>query len=317
MINLSIVIPHFNNSKLLETLLLSIPNRSDIEVIVVDDYSDSSEFLKIQNLYSSKKYKFSLYQNNSIKSAGTCRNIGMSYISGKWVLFADSDDYFSKDFYESISIYFNSKNDVVFFKPTSVYIDSNTLADRHEKICKRLDKYLNNKNLENLLTIKYKLETPWSKLINNNFLITNSIKFEEVIASNDLLFSTKVGYSMSLFEISSDTIYVTTRNHNSLTLKLTIDIFETRLNEKIKYFIYLKERLSQEEIKMLNISFLDFLIKSSNYEIKFFFSTLIMFIKRGLPIIDKRLFGINSLKDLLKTYMTMKKINKKYSTKEQ
>lgn len=317
MVDLSIVIPHFNSSKLLEKLLLTIPNTNSIEVIVIDDYSSSKEFSLLQNLHTHQKRKFSLYQNNSIKSAGTCRNIGISNAKGRWLLFADSDDYFSNDFYENVSKYFNSNNDVVFFKPTSVYIDSDILADRHEKICKRLDQYLNNKNLESLLSIKYKLETPWSKLINRNFLIKNSIKFEEVLASNDLLFSTRVGYNMSLFKISSDIIYITTRNHNSLTLKLTQDIFEIRLSEKIKYFTYLKTHLTKEEIKLLNISFLDFLIKSYNYGIRFFFSTLLKFIKSGLPIMDKRLLNITSLKNLFKTYITMKKVNKKYFTKEQ
>ena len=38
--NLSIIIPHYNRSSLLEILLKSIPKNHDIQTIVVDDKSD-------------------------------------------------------------------------------------------------------------------------------------------------------------------------------------------------------------------------------------------------------------------------------------
>ena len=43
MINYSIIIPHKNSPELLNRCLASIPQRNDIEIIVVDDNSDSAK----------------------------------------------------------------------------------------------------------------------------------------------------------------------------------------------------------------------------------------------------------------------------------
>ena len=78
---LSIIIAHFENPDGLEILLKSIITDSiknpeiGFEVLVIDDYSceqTQKELIKLQS-----KFNFKLYHNNSIKSAGTCRNIGL------------------------------------------------------------------------------------------------------------------------------------------------------------------------------------------------------------------------------------------------
>lgn len=85
----SIIIPHFNDFKSLERLLNSIPSRDDIEIIVIDDKS-TDEY----DLDSIKSKCIFLNNETPIKSAGTCRNIGLKIAKGKWLLFADSDDVF-------------------------------------------------------------------------------------------------------------------------------------------------------------------------------------------------------------------------------
>ncbi|NCU28638.1 MAG: glycosyltransferase family 2 protein, partial [Candidatus Moranbacteria bacterium] len=89
---LSIIIPHWQNASDLERLLASIPTKKGYEIIVVDDYSDDNCFKKVVELHES--YNFTLLKNNGKKSAGTCRNIGLSHATGKWILFADADDFF-------------------------------------------------------------------------------------------------------------------------------------------------------------------------------------------------------------------------------
>ena len=39
----SIIIPHYNSTSSLQRMLRSVPERDDIQVIVVDDYSKSEE----------------------------------------------------------------------------------------------------------------------------------------------------------------------------------------------------------------------------------------------------------------------------------
>ena len=164
--NLSIIIPHFNGSGFLEKLLQSIENNKDIQIIVIDDMSELFHLKAIKLLQN--KYNFELYQNNRIKSAGTCRNIGLEKAKGEWILFADSDDYFVDRFYEKVRKYFKSKNDVIFFTPTSQYLDTDKIADRHLSFEKKILDYLRDKNKLNELLLRYTYVVPWSRMIKKN-----------------------------------------------------------------------------------------------------------------------------------------------------
>ena len=90
----TIIIPHKNIPRLLERLIKSIPMRDDLEIIVVDDYSDSN-FVDFVNFPGKDRKNFLLLLNEGEKGAGHARNFALPYAKGKWVLFADSDDYYN------------------------------------------------------------------------------------------------------------------------------------------------------------------------------------------------------------------------------
>ncbi len=116
MYKLSIIIPHFNSSQMLKTLLGSIPKNKEIEIIIVDDKSETVHIETINKILDAREDMHTKFfiNNTSIKSAGTCRNIGIEKASGKWLFFADADDYFTDSFYEKVQPYFESMNEVVF-----------------------------------------------------------------------------------------------------------------------------------------------------------------------------------------------------------
>src|SRR5690554_1611631 len=95
----SIIIPTYNSKTALLRLLSSIPtNNEKIEVIVVDDNSlDQNE---IQRVCYSFRDKFTIKTifNNINRGAGYCRNQGISNSVGKYLIFADSDDFFLPGF---------------------------------------------------------------------------------------------------------------------------------------------------------------------------------------------------------------------------
>ena len=175
--NLTIVIPHFNGSDLLEKLISSIPSDKGIQIIVVDDQSEAAHIRAIEQL--KLKYNFEFYQNE-IKSSGLCRNLGLEKAKGEWVIFADSDDYFMDGFYDNVKEYFNSENDIVFFPPTSRYIDTLKIADRHLSFKKTIDDYLESKNKKNELFLRYNFISPWSKLIKKNLWIIIKLSLMKV-----------------------------------------------------------------------------------------------------------------------------------------
>ena len=88
----SIIIPHHNSPSLLQRLLNSIPERNDLEVIVVDDNSDEEK-----RAYSSRSDVKILYIDKlQTRGAGKARNEGLAVAQGKWLLFADADDFYKE-----------------------------------------------------------------------------------------------------------------------------------------------------------------------------------------------------------------------------
>jgi glycosyltransferase involved in cell wall biosynthesis len=290
--HLSIIIPHFNSVELLKKLLATIPEKEDLEVIVIDDKSTmgKEEYLKLKEDKDFEHITF-LQNTTAKKGAGVCRNIGLAHAQGKWVLFADADDYFTPNMYESVSQYFLCDADVIFFKPTSIYVETGNEANRHKRYVRKIENYLQTRNIKNELELRYRFEVPWSKMIRRTLLQQNGLEFEEVIASNDVMFSAKVGYLMKKFEVSTDIIYVVTSGIESLTADMSETIFGIRFKEKEKYYRFLQAHISKKELDILNISFMDFLLKSRKYGVKKFFSFLMILRQKKLPVFDTRVFN--------------------------
>lgn len=296
MTRLSIIIPHYNSPNLLENLIKSIPDNPEIQVIIVDDHSDaeSNNLLKvIKKKYKNRNILF-LENDPNKKSAGACRNKGLEYAKGKWVLFADADDYFLKNFWGIIEEYLNSHAEVVFFKPTSVELDSGKPSDRHIFLVDLLNDYLNNPGLETENRLRYFFVTPCSKLIKLEFIKKNNILFDEVIAANDVMFSTKVGFFMENFIVSEKEIYCITKSKGSLTTSLDEDKFDARVNTYIKQYKFIKDTcLSKEEFTELkkNLSGRAFLLRSLDFGIRKSLSVFRTFRKNKIHILDKSLLN--------------------------
>lgn len=98
-VTLSIIMPVFNHSNLVIEMMESIRNNTfaDWELIAVDDGSNENEFQNIAE-YAKNDTRIS-YQRRNIqpKGAPTCRNIGLSKATGKYICFFDSDDIVSVD----------------------------------------------------------------------------------------------------------------------------------------------------------------------------------------------------------------------------
>lgn len=108
---LSIIIPTFNRENKIINALDSIPRRSDIEVIVIDD-SSTDNTVKILKEYKGLNLKIIKLTNNG--GPGKARNYGLGVMQGEWFTFLDSDDCLVTDeFNKVIDSYLVDKYDII------------------------------------------------------------------------------------------------------------------------------------------------------------------------------------------------------------
>jgi glycosyltransferase involved in cell wall biosynthesis len=88
----SVVIPHYNRTSLLEETLKSIYRQTypHWEVVVVDDGSSESELATLRKMENSKTRI--LFRKDGLKGPSRCRNLGANDAQGDYLLFLDSDD---------------------------------------------------------------------------------------------------------------------------------------------------------------------------------------------------------------------------------
>ena len=229
---LSIVIPHYNSLNTLKRLLASI-NKSEInlEVFVVDD--NSFEEPCIENQYFD--YPIRLLTNKNNKGAGGARNTALDEIESGYVLFADSDDEFLSGWGNLISEYLNSDNDIVFFSPEGIKEDGSE-TKRHESYKQMLTDYCNDNNK---LDVLYKFHVPWSKLFRVEFLKQNKIRFDEVIASNDVMFSLKSAVYCKKFSVDKRSIYRVYESVDSMIKQTKFNSLKSRYDVLNRYNSFL------------------------------------------------------------------------------
>lgn len=233
-IDVTIIIPFFNDSKRIINLVKSCYKVD--EIIIVDDKSDEIEFSKLENIARSFPNVSIKKNETNEKGAGICRNIGLSNAKNSWLLFADSDDVFLPGFYSEIGKYIDSDFDMVFFPPLSSD-ETGNLGHRH-------DTYVSYFKSENEL--RYLLPVVWSRMFRKEFLNSNNILFEESLVSNDRRFSLESGIYADKIFASEESIYCWQFNSNSLTTKMSKSRFLVNLGVNERCNIILKRNLSKK-----------------------------------------------------------------------
>ena len=141
MFNYSIIIPHKNIPSLLRRCLDSIPERDDLEIIVVDDNSKEDTIRDLQTIH---RNNLQIIYTKEGKGAGYARNVGISKAQGKWILFADADDFFLPNVIEKISPYSDCPQKLILFNSICRFSDDLTQNGDRDKICNKFSKIQGN-----------------------------------------------------------------------------------------------------------------------------------------------------------------------------
>lgn len=272
MINYSIIIPHYKSIDTLPRLLLSIPDRQDIQIIVIDDNSGMKK-AEFQCLPSFVLAEFTLVFLPKNKGAGGARNDGLKIATGKWLLFADADDYFVEDAFPILDKYFKDESDIIYFKTQSIYVSEGVVGNRGNYYNNLVDQYSSNDE-KAIDKLRFNHGVPWAKMIKRELVILNNIQFDEIKYSNDVMFSTKIGYFARNITVSNQIVYCVTNNKGSLTSHKSKDALLCRYETALRQNKFLRE-IGKAKCQK---SIMSYLRLSTHYGI----STFVKFIRIGI-----------------------------------
>lgn len=232
-IKYSIIIPHKNSIHLLKRCIESIPERNDLEIIVVDDNSGIAHqdfpYQERKNL----KYIFL----NEIQSnyAGHARNEGLKIAKGDWLLFADADDYY---YTENLNKLLNKYKDVDYYDIVYFYVN---VINEHGviseyKINTHIRKYLASKCYSEKI-LRFGSWTPWTRMVSKRLVAKYNIEFEESPTGNDLYFGIKTSGHASKIACETELIYCYSRPTTWVSLTdsyYTLNTLEQRMEQTVR-----------------------------------------------------------------------------------
>ena len=236
--NYSIIIPYSDTPELLLRAIQSIPDRADIEVLVVDngkkplDVSILTDRKNVQVLHSPVG-----------EGAGRARNEGLKHIQGTWLLLLDADDYFTETAFDTMDQHLHSSADIIFYYLDSCYSDTKQPATRHIGLNKLIDQY---KQTCEEGILRYGWASPCGKMIRTQLIQEHSIVFEETQVANDVMFSLLTGYYAGSIDAVTSKVYCATLRDGSLTTAIRLDNLAERIEVSARYNQFVKtHHLSQ------------------------------------------------------------------------
>lgn len=219
--NYSIIIPHRNSPTLLKRCLDSIPLREDIQTIVVDDASNNTAPLhELAQQYPHVKF---IYEKEW-KGAGHARNIGIKHSAGKWILFADADDFFCKGFDKEIDRYLSSDADIVFFDVCYRYSENLLPCPSRYPL---ISDCIYRKDIEKL---KWYVYVVWGKLYSGEIIRKNHLIFDETKMNDDVIFAIQANIHAKTYLISPFILYCNTLCIKSIQFSLNEEKLDCSYN---------------------------------------------------------------------------------------
>ena len=208
MVSVSVIIPVYNVEKYLQRCLDSVFNQtfSDLEIICVNDGSpDNSLAILQENAKKDKRIKIISQSNQGLSQA---RNNAMKHVSGKYVVFLDSDDFYDDNFIECLYKKAEEENaDVVMTNTRYVSPDRSKQTCFQEKLLSSFD--------DKIKAIPD--GSCWNKLYSSAFLKKHNLSFPSGLYFEDNLFTIPACYFADKFMVINGGCYNYIYNPNSIT----------------------------------------------------------------------------------------------------
>lgn len=247
----SIIIPHRNTPSLLGRLIDSIPIRDDLEIIVVDDHSDPS-IVDFDHFPLKERRNMIIVPNTDSPGAGHARNFALPLAKGKWILFADSDDFYNAGFETFLDKYVDNEADVIYFNANSVDTVTYEASNRADHLHEFIDNYKKNPLLGEVF-LRYMFTEPWCKMIKKRLIEDYSIRFDDTSIHEDVKFACLVGHYATKVVVDDNQLYCVTSRTDSLSRTLNHNKYLDELLVFARWRKFLKEK--QPSLNLLKFDY--------------------------------------------------------------
>ena len=111
---ISIIVPAYNSEKSIGRMIQSLVTQKDvdIEIVIVDDASTDNTLSVVRGL-SEKDSRIKVLAHEKNKGAHLARAYGLKESKGKYIGFADADDYVRSDMYKKLLFYIKKTNSCI------------------------------------------------------------------------------------------------------------------------------------------------------------------------------------------------------------
>ena len=286
----SIVIPIYNSEKYIKKCLLSVLKQkfTNYEILIINDCSTDKSLAVCQRFR--KKYSFiKILNQKKNKGVSSCRNLGLKYSIGKYVIFLDADDYLIDSSLKKLSEHIKQhKSSEIIIGQHNVLSDGNIYKEKLNKA-----KFKNEDKIKFINQIPHFSGYCWRFVIKKSFIKIKNIFFTNAKMYEDEDFICKLIVHSKHITFFKDKFYF----HRVLPTSLgkSIDI------NSVKSCILILESLLKL-YKKLNFSLKKKIFFKSRITIilKHLYPLLFLIPDKDLKIISKHLYKNIKLFILLK-----------------
>ena len=243
----SIIIPVYNVEEYLEQCAESLTGQTlkDIEIIFVDDGSTDNSY-EILKRYAEKDSRIKLIKQEN-KGQGVARNNALETVTGKYIGFADPDDWVSPEMFEALY------NTAVKFDCDIVEESFCVNNEARNYVKKKKNKFrLPQNKIYNWKIRKGYLFGPnlavWNKLYKTDFIKQNNIKFLERKRGEDIIFTVESrAFANKIVYIDRADYQYRIKKSTGSGSKKKISIIDT-LKSDMKFYNLMKDKLAEDGI---------------------------------------------------------------------
>lgn len=211
----TVIIPHYvkqpGQTELVLRLLASLPPREDLQVLVVDNSPqpiDASTLLEQAGALARTASLEVLFSQSGC-GAGRARNVGLQHARGRWLLFADADDYYASDCFDMLDRELEEETDILYY---NVFGQGGRVARVH----RYYEQYAKTQRTE---LVRYMIWAPWNKVIASQLVKEHGLQFEETSIGNDAMFSLNASREAKRIQIVQHRLYCLNDRAGSITFE--------------------------------------------------------------------------------------------------